>query len=361
MMRFDLDEDQRLAREVTRDFLAAEAPPSRARANLEQAAAFDPVYWKKVAALGWTAPLVPADMGGAAVSDNPLVDVGIIAAEIGRVVAPGPFMETTLAISSLNRSTNDTLRSRYLPALLDGSIVAGAILSPDAVAQTGDSFVAGGDFIAALPTADAVLLVSGPTATYLLEPSAVGVSATTLRWLDPSIRHARVHFEHAHLPDEARLASGPAEFEELRRTAWVVQAAELSGVIDAAFARTLDWLAHRYSFGRPLASYQALKHRCADMKMWQEATHAVADAAVDAVASGAPDAGLVARAAKAYAATHALELIQDCIQLHGGMGVTWEHDLHLLLRRATVIAHSYGAVADLYDEIADLEFAAVSA
>jgi alkylation response protein AidB-like acyl-CoA dehydrogenase len=91
------------------------------------------------------------------------------------------------------------------------------------------------------------------------------------------------------------------------------------------------------------------------MKMWVEATHAVADAAADAAAADSRDAGLLARAAKAYAAAHAVELVQDCIQLHGGMGVTWEHDLHLYLRRATLIANSYGTPAELYTEVAAIE------
>ena len=105
---------------------------------------------------------------------------------------------------------------------------------------------------------------------------------------------------------------------------------------------TLEYLGDRYSFGRPLSSYQALKHRIADDKMHLEACHATVTAAAQAVGAGAPEAGELASVAKAWVGPHATELIQDCVQLHGGIGVTWEHDLHLYLRRATVDRATYG-------------------
>jgi alkylation response protein AidB-like acyl-CoA dehydrogenase len=118
------------------------------------------------------------------------------------------------------------------------------------------------------------------------------------------------------------------------------------------FELTLEYLGDRYSFGRPLASYQALKHRVADDKMWLEACHAIATAAARAVATGAEDAADVVSAAKAWIGPHSTELIQDCVQLHGGIGVTWEHDLHLYLRRATVNRVTYGTPEEHAERIA---------
>ena len=106
--------------------------------------------------------------------------------------------------------------------------------------------------------------------------------------------------------------------------------------MQAGFDMTVEWAFDRYSFGRPLASYQALKHRFADMKSWLEASHAISDEAADAVAAGAPDAAELVSAAKAYIGDYGAELLQDCVQMHGGIGVTFEHDLHLFLRRHTV-------------------------
>jgi alkylation response protein AidB-like acyl-CoA dehydrogenase len=117
---------------------------------------------------------------------------------------------------------------------------------------------------------------------------------------------------------------------------------------------TVTWAFDRYSFGRPLASYQALKHRFADMLSWLEAGHGVSDAAAAAVATGANDAAELVSAAKAFIGDYGAELLQDCVQLHGGIGVTFDHDLHLLLRRLTVNRALYGTPAEHRLRLADL-------
>ena len=118
------------------------------------------------------------------------------------------------------------------------------------------------------------------------------------------------------------------------------------------FEFTVQWAFDRYSFGRPLASYQALKHRFADMRLWLEASFATAAAAARRPRRG-PDAAELASVAKAYIGERATDLIQDCVQLHGGIGVTWEHDLHLYLRRATVDRVLWGPPAEHRRLIAD--------
>src|SRR5436305_11351716 len=116
--------------------------------------------------------------------------------------------------------------------------------------------------------------------------------------------------------------------------------------MDVALEMTIDWAFNRYSFGRPLASYQELKHRFADMKMWEEASHAIADAATAAVNDEAGNAGELVSAAKAYVGEYGPELMHDCVQMHGGIGVTFDHDLHLYLRRVVIDSITYGTVAD---------------
>jgi len=123
---------------------------------------------------------------------------------------------------------------------------------------------------------------------------------------------------------------------------------------------TLEYLGDRYSFGRPLSSYQALKHRLADDKLWLEACHATATGAARAVATGAPNAGELVSVAKRWIGPHATELVQDAIQLHGGIGVTWEHDLHLYLRRATVNRVSHGTPEWHAERIAALQLGAIA-
>jgi alkylation response protein AidB-like acyl-CoA dehydrogenase len=124
--------------------------------------------------------------------------------------------------------------------------------------------------------------------------------------------------------------------------------------MQAAFDMTVEWAFDRYSFGRPLASYQEIKHRFADMKTWLEASHAISDAATIAVATGSPDAEELVSAAKAFIGDYGAELMQDCVQIHGGIGLTFEHDLHLYLRRQTVNRALYGTPAEHRQRLADL-------
>jgi alkylation response protein AidB-like acyl-CoA dehydrogenase len=124
--------------------------------------------------------------------------------------------------------------------------------------------------------------------------------------------------------------------------------------MQAGFDMTVEWAFDRCSFGRPLASYQALKHRFADMLSWLEASHAISDEAALAVAAGSADAGQLVSAAKAFIGQYGAELLHDCVQMHGGIGVTFEHDLHLFLRRHTVNRALHGTPSEHRRRIADL-------
>jgi len=126
------------------------------------------------------------------------------------------------------------------------------------------------------------------------------------------------------------------------------------GAMQAAFDMTVEWSFDRYSFGRPLASYQALKHRFANMKAWLEAGHAIADRAALAVGDGEPIAAEMASAAKAFIGQYGTDLVQDCVQMHGGIGLTYDHDLHLFLRRVTLDRTLFGTPTDHKLRLADL-------
>jgi alkylation response protein AidB-like acyl-CoA dehydrogenase len=125
-----------------------------------------------------------------------------------------------------------------------------------------------------------------------------------------------------------------------------LQLAEVVGAIDRVLEFTIEWAFDRLAFGRQLASYQALKHRFADMRLWLEAAKATTAAAVHAVDDHSPDAPELVSVAKSYVGEHAPELVQDCVQMHGGIGVTWDHDIHLYLRRVTLDSALSGTVTD---------------
>jgi alkylation response protein AidB-like acyl-CoA dehydrogenase len=190
----------------------------------------------------------------------------------------------------------------------------------------------------------------------LVAADAPGITITPLRTPDYSRHYAAVTFTDVRVP-AAAVAGSPGQAagqaERQLQIALVIAAAETVGAMQAGFDMTLAWAFDRYSFGRPLASYQALKHRFADLKSWLEASHAITDAAAAAVAEHSGRAGELASAAKAYVGQYGPELMQDCVQLHGGIGLTREHDLHLYLRRVTTNAMLYGTPADHRLRVAD--------
>ncbi|MCU1427210.1 MAG: acyl-CoA dehydrogenase domain protein, partial [Actinomycetia bacterium] len=162
-------------------------------------------------------------------------------------------------------------------------------------------------------------------------------------------------FEQVRVPASAvvgDVGGAAGSFERQLRTALVLQCVETVGATDRVFDFTMQYAFDRYSFGRSLASYQALKHRFADMKCWLESAHAITVDATRAVQEDAADAGEIARIAKAYVGERCAELIQDCIQMHGGIGVTWDHDIHLYLRRAVLHRQTFGDPIEQRDRVA---------
>ena len=199
---------------------------------------------------------------------------------------------------------------------------------------------------------------TGPGLTQVLVPAgAAGVSVAPMHSVDMTRRFAVVTFDDVRLPATAVVGDAGAADEQVDRQlqrAVALLNAEAVGAMQAAFDMTVEWAFDRYSFGRPLASYQELKHRFADMKTWLEASHAVSDAATGAVADGSPDAWEFLSTAKSFIGDYGSELLHDCVQIHGGIGVTFEHDLHLYLRRHTLDRALYGTPADHRQRLADI-------
>jgi len=194
-----------------------------------------------------------------------------------------------------------------------------------------------------------VLLVvancDGAVRQFLVPTDGPGVRVEPQRSIDMVKSYARVHFDGVEVDADA--AVGPAELSadlvaRQSQIAMILQCAEIVGILEAVLDFTIQWGFDRHSFGRPIGSYQALKHKYADLKIWFEACRATTNAAVAEVASRSPGAEMAVSVAKSYVGEHAPGMLQDCIQLHGGIGVTWEHDLHLFLRRVTLYRSMFG-------------------
>ncbi len=360
-MELELSEEQQEFVATTRRFLAAECSTVAVRALEHDPAGYDPAVWSQAAQLGWTSLLVPEELGGGSFSEHGLSDLALVAEEMGRVVAPGPLVPVNVVAEAVALHGSPTQQEAVLGGLLDGSRVA-AWCGPTPVDahRDGDRVLLRGTCspVEAGARADHLLVTArleGASTQYLVPSDADGLRVTPLDGLDLVRRHAAVDLTDVVVTDADRIgphSGAEPAVEHQEQVACVLQCAEMVGALDRVFEMTLEYLGDRFSFGRPLSSYQALKHRLADDKMWLEACHAISGAATRAVAEGRADAADVVDAAKVWIGPHATELVQDCIQLHGGIGVTWEHDLHLYLRRVTVDRASYGTPEEHAERIA---------
>ena len=185
----------------------------------------------------------------------------------------------------------------------------------------------------------------GAARQILVPTDATGVRVEPQRSIDMVKSYARVHFDGVEVDAAAAVGSAEQTADLIARQsqiAMILQCAEIVGILETVLDFTIQWGFDRHSFGRPIGSYQALKHKYADLKIWFEACRATTNAAVAEVASRSPGADMAVSVAKSYVGEHAPGMLQDCIQLHGGIGVTWEHDLHLFLRRVTLYRSMFG-------------------
>jgi alkylation response protein AidB-like acyl-CoA dehydrogenase len=367
-----LSADQQFFRETTAKFLDEHVPAAELRRRRDDRAGFDEKYWRRGVDLGWTSLLVGEDHGGGSISGDGLVDLTLVAYEFGRHAAPGPLVPSNVAAAALSAAGTDAHGGLIGELLSGGSIATWAFGEPPPHDRLGgvalDLRIDGDDVVlngVKRPVESAGradhLLVTGRTGvglTQVLVPTdAAGVSVEPMRTVDLTRRFDRVTFDNVRLPPEAVIGQVGGASEQVERQlqiAVVLVNAESVGAMQAGFDMTLEWAFDRYSFGRPLASYQELKHRFADMKVWLEASHAISDAAAAAVGSGSPDAAELVSVAKAFIGEYGAELLQDCVQIHGGIGVTFEHDLHLFLRRHIVNRALYGTPDEHRQRIADL-------
>ncbi len=371
-MLLALTDDQELFRETTSKLLGEFVPAEVLRSLQDDAIGFEAEYWRRGADLGWTSLLVGEEHGGGSLSGQGLVDLTLVAHEFGRHAAPGPLAVTNVVAATLSEAGGSQSNGVIGDLLTGRSIATWCFSEPRPhdrldngcldIRVNGDEVVLNG---VKRPVESghgaSHLLVSGRTGAgysqVLVPAGASGMTLATMQSVDLTRRFSVVTFDDVRLPSSTVIGeigcAGEQVTRQLRRVIAIL-CAESVGTMQAAFDMTVEWAFDRYSFGRPLASYQELKHRFADMKTWLEASHAVSDAATLAVALGEPDADELLSSAKAFIGDFGSELIQDCVQIHGGIGVTFDHDLHLFLRRHTLNRGLYGTPEEHRQRLADL-------
>ena len=338
-MSIAITEDHLSLASTARDFLARHGARATNRALLDGAEPGRPPFWDDLAALGWLGLHLPEAVGGSGFGIEELV---VVVEELGRALAPGPFVPTVIASAVIDRTGDDELRASVLPGLADGSLLAAAASGGDLVAAGGG--VSGTITVLGGIGADLFVLAAGDDAVVVR--AGDGVTVDSPPCLDPSRPSVRLTLESA----PATVLTGARRLlVDLSR---VVLSAEAAGLARDCTEQAAAYAKERVQFGRPIATFQAVKHHCANMCVATElATSATWDAA-RAAAGGGDQLAYAAAVAAALAAPAADLCANLNTQVHGGIAITWEHDAHLAMRRATTLLHFLdpdGAAAELTD------------
>jgi alkylation response protein AidB-like acyl-CoA dehydrogenase len=326
-MSIAITEDHRALAQSVADFLAKHQSRAAARALLEGDGADVPAFWSELSALGLLGLHVAEAQGG---SGYGVPETLVVAEQMGRHLAPGPFVPTVVTSAVLAAVGATELQERLLPGLADGSLLGAFALGGDATFSDGMATGIAGVVLSG-HLAD-VLLVPAGDDVLVVERAAGGVTATVPANLDPSRRAARVTLQDApavQLPGARRLLTDVAR---------AVFAAEAVGIAAETTELAAEYAKVRQQFGRPIATFQAVKHHCANMLVAAELATAATWDAGRAGLSGADQLSYTAAIAATLAIPAAVANANLNIQVHGGIGFTWEHDAHLYLRRAAAIA-----------------------
>ncbi len=372
-MDFNLTDDQAMIRDSAESFLAANSGSAAVRKAMATVSGYDPELWLRLAGeLGWCATHIPEEHGGLGLSS---VELTLLMEQMGRRLLCAPFFSTVcLAATALLEAASTEAKQRYLPEIAAGRLTATLALAdtgvdwrPRRAAATarkqGLGYVLNGHF-RHVPDGFSAKLLLIPVravnkwALFVVPSDARGLSRAPLRTLDETRRLADVRLENVAVPAEARLAEGPAVAEALARTAAlaaIALAAEQVGGAQQCLDLTLTYISERAQFGRKIASFQAIKHRCAEMMVKVEAARSAVYGAARAASTAIPTAELQLEAACAkLSASEAFFLCaSEAIQLHGGVGFTWEYDPHLYFKRAQATSHWFGSGDSLRARVAD--------
>ena len=328
-MNFDLSPEQRAIKRGARDFLAARSDLRAVRRQVD-AGAYDDTLWTAVRNQGWTGITLPEDSGGAGLG---FVELAVVMEEFGYACVPSPLLSNTAAGILIAGGGSDDQKSRWLAAIASGE-TRGAV---GTVTADGSAIVADAD------GATILILLDGDQAG-LVETAAAHLEQVA--GVDPTRRFFRVRAPRTE-PLPGDVAGGLERIE-------VALSAELVGVGQRAMEMAVEYARQRQQFGRPIGAYQAVSHRCAEMLLDVESARSAtyfAAWAADADPVALPAAASVAKAA---AAEMGWKVTASALQVHGGIGFTWEHDLHFFLKRAAADARMFGSVSEHRDRVAGL-------
>jgi alkylation response protein AidB-like acyl-CoA dehydrogenase len=369
-MDFDFTQEQVMLRDLTREFFTRESTPRTVRSVMQDPRGFSDATWQQMAEMGLQGLTIDGGYGGQGLG---MVELALVLDEMGRAAYPGPFFATVvLAASAIAESGQESQMARYLPDIARGRTRATLALieerlswTPAAVQLTalrqGDSFTLSGEkrFVPFAHVADLILVAARTSAdrtdgttVFVVPADAAGLSQVANVEMDRTNPTSTVTFSQVKVPPDAVIGEvnrGWNLLGPVRQRAAVAASAEMLGAARRCMDMSVEYAKVRQQFGQPIGMFQAIKHACAEMLLEVENAHAATYYAAWAQDARAADAALAASAAKAYVGDASRKVCGSSIQVHGGIGFTWEYDLHLYFKRAKHFEPLYGD-ADFHRE-----------
>jgi alkylation response protein AidB-like acyl-CoA dehydrogenase len=352
-MYFDLTDEQQAIKATAHDFLASRFKSERIREIAASESGFDEAGWKEMAELGWAGLALPEEWGGQGLG---VVELAVLFEEMGYALAPSPLLSNTIAGLAIAAGGSDEQRERYLRPLASGEqLVTPALVDVGAPAvpgqftmeaeADGDGVVLDGakTLVLDAASADFFLVATADGRRHVVARDAAGVTIEPEESIDLTRRLSTVRFEGVRVAAEDSLPGGAeGYFPSVFLRVCVATAAESTGVAQRALEMSVAYAKDRQQFGRPIGAYQAVSHRCAQMLLETENSRSAVYGAAWAADAEPESLPLAASMAKAYASDAGWRVPDAAIQVHGGIGFTWEHDLHLFLKRGRLNASLFG-------------------
>ncbi|HUO93259.1 MAG TPA: acyl-CoA dehydrogenase family protein [Rhizomicrobium sp.] len=365
-MNFDFSDDQKMLRDQAHKFLTEKCTSKTVRAVLQGSQGYDRGLWKQVAEMGWLGTAIPETYGGLGLG---YLELCVIAEELGRVLAPIPFSSTVyLLVEALLIAGSEDQKTKVLPKIAGGEIIGAFAraegvgpVTPKSIRTTFKGGKLNGKKIAVVDGADAdyaVVLARGSDdpgerglALALVDLEGKGVTRTPQDSIDPSRKHAEIKFDDAAAEPLGKTGEGWQLASRVLDRAAILMAFEQVGGADTCLAMAKDYAVNRYAFGRPIGSYQAIKHKLADMYVNTELARSNAYFGAWALSTNARELPLAAAAAR-VSATQAFDYAaKENTQTHGGIGYTWEMDCHLYYKRSRELGLALGAQRSWKDKL----------
>jgi len=328
-LNFDFTDDQQAIKRTAKDFLASRYKAEKVR-ELAESGTYDDGLWGEISELGWPGIYIPEEYGGQGLG---VVELVIVMEELGYALAPSPFFSNAAAGLAILHGGSEDQKQRWLPGIASGE-------------QRGTVAVVSGGEAPLVPDADSasvIVLIDGDTAA-LVEAGDAEIEERAV--IDSTRRFSSVRAEGGDTLG--------GDFSAGIDRAEAALSAELVGVGQRVMEMAVEYAKDRKQFDRPIGSYQAVSHRCAEMLLWVESARSAAYYAGWASDFEPESAAIAASVAKAYAADAGWKVTASALQVHGGIGFTWEHDLHFFLKRARTNGHLLGSATKHRERVAEL-------